>query len=659
MPFDDWNKIDEEEEELQDSSWLEGKRDVILFCIDCSPSMQKPYNDRNYEGDLQTSHLVAALDAAVQIQKKKIIVGPNDSVGILLFNTTRTYESAGDFADDRVRQGAEIKRNTYLFQPIGPMNADRIREVMYELDDPITRVDHLRETFPPLKGTKVPIGDVFTSCNWVMRDGAPKTATKRVFLITDDDAPHLGAGNIDARMRKQLVTSARTTLNDLAQSGVTVEPFFISTMEHEFNMSLYYKSVLRVSDDLDSAENEDYVDDARHNFAVNIEDLLAQMRFREVPKRALFSIPFELGAGFTIGIKGYGLVVEQKKGTYKYFLDNGQGFQVVESRTSYVDEDVEQAASRARIVYGTEVTGTDEEAGYGVRMAEVGKRPFFTAEEMRQLRTLGLEPGIKLLGFKDRDQLQFEDNIKHSHFIYPDELTYAGSKRTFSALLKSMVKKNKIGLVRVLTRRNASPVFCAMVPQEERHDADDWVEPPGFHLIQLPFADEIRSAKVTEGRTATKWMDKLTMKNKKFPRRATYIPDSYPNPALAYHNEQLQATAFQEEYNGEDFEDLTAPPLDMIHERAGAMMKAWKDRLSLNDAANEVIVTKSATTGTKRKTSENPDYDDTEIRSRYESGTLAKMRVDEMKEFLKAHALPVSGKKADLLDRVIDYLQTH
>jgi len=39
-----------------------------------------------------------------------------------------------------------------------------------------------------------------------------------------------------------------------------------------------------------------------------IEDLLAQMRFHEVPKRAQFSIPFELADGFIIGIKGYVLI---------------------------------------------------------------------------------------------------------------------------------------------------------------------------------------------------------------------------------------------------------------------------------------------------------------------------------------------------------------
>jgi ATP-dependent DNA helicase 2 subunit 1 len=62
---------------------------VILFCIDSSESMQESRDDPLYEG-VQTSHLLEALDAAVQIQKRKAIVGPTDSVGILLFNTVRS-----------------------------------------------------------------------------------------------------------------------------------------------------------------------------------------------------------------------------------------------------------------------------------------------------------------------------------------------------------------------------------------------------------------------------------------------------------------------------------------------------------------------------------------------------------------------------------------
>jgi ATP-dependent DNA helicase 2 subunit 1 len=85
--------------------------------------------------------------------------------------------------------------------------------------------------------------------------------------------------------------------------------------------------------------------------------------------------------------------------------------------------------------------------------------------------------------------------------VFPDEDTYAGSRRTFTALLSSMVKKGKIGLVRAVTRRNASPSFCAVLPQEEGEN-EGWAEPSGFHLIPLPFADDIRAAPdaVLEGR---------------------------------------------------------------------------------------------------------------------------------------------------------------
>jgi ATP-dependent DNA helicase 2 subunit 1 len=90
-PYDDWNRIDEEEDEdLQDSSYFEGKRDVILFCIDASPTMLALYDDPQFEdGGVKTCHLYTALEAAMMIQKKKVIVGPNDAVGILLFNTVR------------------------------------------------------------------------------------------------------------------------------------------------------------------------------------------------------------------------------------------------------------------------------------------------------------------------------------------------------------------------------------------------------------------------------------------------------------------------------------------------------------------------------------------------------------------------------------------
>jgi hypothetical protein len=45
-----------------------------------------------------------------------------------------------------------------------------------------------------------------TDFNANCQPSAPKTATKRIFLITDQDDPHLGKGS------QQLMTSAQTTL---------------------------------------------------------------------------------------------------------------------------------------------------------------------------------------------------------------------------------------------------------------------------------------------------------------------------------------------------------------------------------------------------------------------------------------------------------------
>lgn len=91
-----------------------------------------------------------------------------------------------------------------------------------------------------------------------------------------------------------------------------------------------------------------------------------------------------------------------------------------------------------------------------------------------------------------------------------------------------------------------------MRSQEEKDDESGWTEPAGFHLIPLPFADDIRSAPIQEGFQGTvifmlitncgvdwiasepaseemkdaafAWIDRLVVKN------GTYPPDSYPNP---------------------------------------------------------------------------------------------------------------------------------
>lgn len=71
-------------------------------------------------------------------------------------------------------------------------------------------------------------------------------------------------------------------------------------------------------------------------------------------------------------------------------------------------------------------------------------QPFYTAEEVASFRTLGLEPGIQLLGFKPRSELAFEDNIKHSIFIHPDEMVSPPPPLTHTRMHACMLTRGQV-----------------------------------------------------------------------------------------------------------------------------------------------------------------------------------------------------------------------
>jgi ATP-dependent DNA helicase 2 subunit 1 len=73
-----------------------------------------------------------------------------------------------------------------------------------------------------------------------------------------------------------------------------------------------------------------------------------------------------------------------------------------------------------------------------------------------------------------------------------DLQTHTGSKRTFLALLRSMIKKDKMGVGLFLPRKTSPPVFVHILAQAEEREGGRQIKPPGFHLIQLPFADNLR-----------------------------------------------------------------------------------------------------------------------------------------------------------------------
>ena len=110
-------------------------------------------------------------------------------------------------------------------------------------------------------------------------------------------------------------------MQDLVQAGITVEPFFISTEDKTFDPSKFYsvsttetsgsfygsraqQSVFQATNIIDSDELGDSSVLPESISIGRIDELLDQMRFHEVPKRAQFTTTLTLASGFVIGVKG-------------------------------------------------------------------------------------------------------------------------------------------------------------------------------------------------------------------------------------------------------------------------------------------------------------------------------------------------------------------
>jgi hypothetical protein len=67
---------------------------------------------------------------------------------------------------------------------------------------------------------------------------------------------------------------------------------------------------------------------------------------------------------------------------------------------------------------------------------------------------------IKLLGFKDKSELAFEDNVKHSFFIYPDEMVCSCSLQfhpRMSQTLTDICLHRLVGILRQQTHIQRPP----------------------------------------------------------------------------------------------------------------------------------------------------------------------------------------------------------
>jgi ATP-dependent DNA helicase 2 subunit 1 len=391
-----------------------------------------------------------------------------------------------------------------------------------------------------------------------------------------------------------------------------------------------------------------------------LKSLVSNVNSRQPPKRPLFTnMPFEIAPGLTISIKGYMPLHKQEPARTCFVSIDGEKPLLAHVETAKVERSSGRALQKTEIVKGYK---------FGQELIE------FTPDELKGLRRAFGEPVLRIIGFKPRSMLPSWASISKSTFIYPSEDRYVGSTRVFSALWQKLLKDDKIGIAWHIARKSANPVLVAILASkhDDTEDSESGVSfpPSGMWLYRLPFADDLREIQpVDTTRAPDEVIDQMrvVVQNLQLPK-AKYNPQKYPNPSLQWHYKILQTLALEEEMP-EHPDDLTLPKYRQIDKRVGGYLEELKQ--SIVEAAGNLQNTRALKREAEDDGDERPtkrakapatkkasgSMNDAQLRADHEQDGLKGLKVAELKDILASKGLTTTGKKADLLERLEQWIE--
>jgi len=585
-------------------------------------------NEENKEG---VSYLSMVLNMVANAIKGKIIANSSDLVSLVFFNAAVKNNTTG-FDHIHVLQGLE-----------GPS-----AEIIKRVHTLAREQKHFEATIGHVSERKCDFSQALWTCSNLFAESALKNCYKRIMLFTNSDDPSLASP--DKRMK---ILQKGKDLEDLE---IQMELFAFNRSDHVFDHKKLFRDLLMID-----------LDDTTGTIAEKTIESLAELettfRKKEYKKRALGTVPLNLSPDLAINVKIYCLLRTATK-DYGQFLDSKTNeplncvTQFICSETGAVLEDHQ---IKTYHLYG-------------------GEKVFFKKEEMKQLKDFG-EPSFTLMGFKPQDRLKFYHNVKNPYFIYPDESTLKGSTVAFNALIIKLAEQKKLAIARMIYRRGGIPRFVALLPQTELHSPDGLqLRPPGMHVIFLPYADDIRNLKleptpIAEGDLVNKAKQVIHSMPARFDNT------TFENPALQKHYATLQALALEEDIP-DTIEDITLPdktfaaklsgPIGDFADAAGVPAAVEEDEedfggdedgeggggSSKRKAPSSSSSSSRSKAAPKKKARAAPVADDSGIdwEAKVKDGSIKKLTIPVLKEYLRANSLPLSGKKDDLLQRIRDHM---
>ena len=638
-------------------------KECIIFLIDCHSTMHGIFQDSSIS--TKSTPLSTILKVTENFLKTKIISNQNDLFGMVLFNTSITnnemnFDGINTLFKIAAPNALIIKKIKIMTQNCDP----QLNEKNYKKE--------LNDIFKPSEDIK---SNNLSNALWIvhslLKNYDKKSYKRRIFLFTDNDDP------ITDNQEKNLCLQRAKDMND---SDITIELFPMNFDNKRFNLSNFYSQIIPANsdDDLDGG-NDNLL--SIEQCTDRLRELTKRIRQKEIKKRTLGKCPFYLTNNTKIYMNIYSSIRKAYKG--KIYNVDAKTNKLLKGVNSIICKD-----SGADLY--PEQVGTYQLYG--------NKKIIFSKEEMNKIKFLE-QPGMKLMGFKSIDSIKPYYNIRESYFIYPNELFSNGAGKLVDALIKQMANKKKCAIVKFVAREGSTVKFCALLPQQEKYDEDYFQTPPGFNMIVLPWADDIRSnseilsknpkilPKVTDEQSelAKKLIKKM---NISFDYRA------FQNVELQKFYATLQALAL-EETNVEPVEDTLQPHTEGLEKVLDGLDETFRQSIFGKEGGKTSEVCEKYVKGNrnkkrsrsksksdvseesrsqskkkrkKKKKKEDSDEDEKEeqggnysddiIRKMMNNKKLEKMTVPELKDICRIRNIATKGlKKVDILEKIRNYLE--
>ncbi|RUS22756.1 hypothetical protein BC937DRAFT_87171 [Endogone sp. FLAS-F59071] len=646
-----FNENEEEDEEnilTDDAETQFNNKDCILFVIDCSPPMLQPDD----EGEIPFE---SAIKCARSVLMNKIISSESDLVGILLYGTEK-------------KQNSTNFEHIYILQDLDMPDAQRIKEIEAVVN--ATGETKFHDEFGSTH-EEFPLSEVFWTCTNMFSASAQKVGSKRIFLFTNEDSPH--ATNPELR------NAAKIKARDLSEVGIRIELFNIDKPGQRFDFETFYKDIVDQDDEDDENTDTDTGTngDARAITPApgpsrKLKELMVKVRRKEVKKRSLFRLPLNVAEGITIGVRGYTLLMNQKRGDYRYVYMKGERVREVRTVTSWICSDTTQYLLPTDLKFYFPYGGEKEEIAEAKNFGDPAYVGFpylsdsHVGSTFKSYSLLSRPPGILRQHSRLRCPPPQDAQARpHRHMQYDTEDQCCTKDRRAGATI---------------------------LDEDGGQD-----RPPGFHVITLPYAEDIRpipvdqmpEAKEEQVEAAKAVIEKLQV-------RGGYRPENYENPgisslspsplfsfshafnatprlpnvvfthrpALQRHYASLQAIALEQDVD-EDVVDRTLPKVEVIHKRVGKQIETLKEKIWEGEPPTANIGSKG---GTKRKAKDDGEEvkakrekktaansEDLDMKALAGQGKVGKCTVSQLKEWLGSVGIKPQGLKADLVAQVENY----